>query len=522
MSFKKIFLFIPSLLLSIVLICCSVFIDGCKSKSNSSYASYKMTGDTVADGKNLVQIHCTKCHKLVPVNALIKDVWNYHTLPLMSHYFGVRYLMDSYYKTEKDTLGLSLLEWQAIVTYYKKMAPATLPVVKPVVPLINDWAGFTLKKPGLAIHPCYTTMVAINPNNHKIYSSDYIYGNVTEWDNNLKVHGSVSLPSSAVSTIFKTDSSGGSKLILSCIGRIEPVDFPDGRVMSLDINAKSDKVNQTLLASDLARPVQTIEGDFNKDGLKDLVVLGQGDLKGGVYLFKQNKDHSYTQQPNISEQPGAVQAVTGDFNNDGWQDIMVLFGTGDEGLWMFLNDQKGGFTSKNLLRFPPVYGSTSFQLTDIDNDGKPDLIYTCGYNYRSSRILKPYHGLYIFKNMGNWDFKQQYFYPINGCTKAIAADFDGDGDLDIATSAFFADLQNNPAESFIYFEQDKPFSFKPHAVPVSKYGRWMSMDVGDYNNDGKPDIILGNYSAGFIIQPDLKPFWEKNLPFIVLENNLKK
>jgi hypothetical protein len=201
---------------------------------------------------------------------------------------------------------------------------------------------------------------------------------------------------------------------------------------------------------------------------------------------------------------------------------MVLFGSGDEGLWLFLNDQKGGFTGKDLLRFPPVYGSSSFQLADINHDGKPDLIYTAGYNYRDSRILKPYHGLYIFINQGNWQFKKTYFYPINGCTKAIAADFDGDGDLDIATIAFFADMKNNPSESFIYFEQDKAMNFKPHAIPVSNYGRWMSMDVADLNNDGKPDIVLGNYSTGFLFQPGLKPFWEKDLPLIVLENHTKK
>lgn len=522
MSFKRVSLFTTVLSLTALLFC-NIFIDGCKSKNTPSDPIYKLTGDTIKDGKNLVQIHCTKCHALVPVNALTKDTWRYHALPSMSRFFSVRYLMDNYFKTEKDTLGLSLLEWQSIVIYYQKMAPATLSAAKPPVALLNDWAGFTLKKPAPATHPSYTTMVAINSASHKIYSSDYIYANVTEWDSNLKVQASSSgLPSSAVSTIFKADSAGASRLILSCIGRVEPVDFPNGRVVALDMNAKGDKASQTLIASDLARPVQTIEGDFNKDGLKDLIILGQGNLKGGVYYFKQNKDHSYTQQANISDQPGAVQAVAGDFNNDGWQDLMVLFGIGDEGLWLFLNDHKGGFTSKSLLRFPPVYGSTSFQLADIDHDGKPDLIYTCGYNYRSSRILKPYHGLYLFKNMGNWDFKQQYFYPINGCTKAIAADFGGDGNLDIATSAFFADLQNKPEEGFIYFEHDKSFSFKPHAIPVSKYGRWLTMDVGDYNNDGKPDIILGNYSTGFEFQPDLKPFWDKNMPFIVLENHFKK
>jgi hypothetical protein len=33
-----------------------------------------------------------------------------------------------------------------------------------------------------------------------------------------------------------------------------------------------------------------------------------------------------------------------------------------------------------------------------------------------------------------------------------------DGDLDIATIAFFADMKNKPAEEFIYFEQDKAYA----------------------------------------------------------------
>jgi len=48
------------------------------------------------------------------------------------------------------------------------------------------------------------------------------------------------------------------------------------------------------------------------------------------------------------------------------------------------------------------------------------------------------------------------------------------------------------------------------------------MDVADYNNDGKPDILLGNYSNGYMIQPIGKPLWDEKTPFIVLENNFKK
>ncbi len=497
----------------------SLLISSCKNKNDN--VAFQLTGDTIADGKKLVQINCVKCHAMVPVDALNKNVWEHHALPSMAHFMQVTPYMGGYYKSDKDTAGLSLVEWQAIVSYYKKMAPDTLLAAPKIIEPVTDWAGFKLKTPPASAQPAFTTMSAINPNNGKIYTSDGISDKLTEWDKNFKMKDIATLPSAGVNAVFKKADKGGGNVILTCIGQIAPIDFPNGKVVQVNPDLRDSKTKQLSIAEILARPVQTIEGDFNKDGLTDFIVLGQGNLKGGIYLVKQNADHTYSQS-SISDKPGAVQAIAGDFNNDGWQDLMILFGTGDEGLWLYLNDRKGGFTAKNLLRFPPVYGSTSFQLADMDHDGKPDLIYTCGYNYHDSRILKPYHGLYIFKNMGNWNFKQQWFYPINGCTKAISADFDGDGDQDIITSAFFADLKNNPMESCIYFEQDKPFSFKPHAIPISKYGRWMSMEVGDYNNDGKPDVILGNYSSGFMFQLGLKPFWTKNIPFVVLENHFNK
>jgi hypothetical protein len=493
----------------------SILLDGCKNHSASS--TYTLTGDTILDGENLVQIHCTKCHKLVPVNALTKDVWKFHTLPAMSRFLGLTSYLGGYYK--KDTSGLSLLEWQNIVSYYQKLAPDTLPGAKTSIKAVNDWAGFSLKLPPVTDKVVYTTLAAINPYNHKIYAADGVSGVLKEWDSSLKMMRAVNLPSPAVSASFMKSANGGVSGLFSCIGQLEAVDFPNGKVVGFNFDDPHLKSN--VFASELQRPVQTITADFNKDGLPDYIVCGQGAHKGSVDLFKQNTDHSFG-QVSISEKPGAVKAVTGDFNKDGWPDVAVLFGRGDEALIMFLNDQHGGFTQRTLLSFPPVYSSTDFELTDLDHDGNPDLIYTCGYNFNDSRILKPYHGIYIYKNTGNFNFKQQWFYPVNGCTKLVTADFDGDGDLDIATTAFFADLKNNPAEGCIYFEQDKPFSFKPHTIPVSKYGRWFNMDVGDYNNDGKPDIVLANYASGFNFQPGLKQFWNKNLPFIVLQNDFKK
>lgn len=518
MRLTKTGLYTTYLILFVLLLSGTTLFNGCKQKVSTN--SFQPTGDTIADGRKLVEQYCTRCHQLVPADALNKAVWKFHTLPTMSHYLGLStYSTDNYYKKTPDTTGVSLQNWGIIVGYYAKVAPDTLVPAKAPQPLINDWAGFSLKKPQDEKSVAYTTLAAFNPYDKKIYTSDQERQILYAWDKDLKKKEVSELPSTAVNANFIKGANGSSMGIFSCIGQLSPVDFPNGRVVQFDLG-KNNTPKPGLLATDLARPVQAISGDFNKDGLADWVVCAQGFKKGGVYLLTQKADHSYVQS-NITDRSGAIQAAIGDYNNDGWQDVMVLFGTGDEGLWLFLNDHNNGFTAKKLLSFPPVYESTSFQLADINHDGKPDLIYTCGYNYYDSRIFKPYHGLYIFTNEGNWNFKQSYFYPINGCTKAVAADFDGDGDLDIATIAFFADMQHKPAEEFIYFEQDKPMSFKPHAVPVSKYGRWMTMDVADINNDGKPDIILGNYAKGFWNQNGFKPSWDQSLPFIILENHNK-
>jgi hypothetical protein len=516
MKLRRTFLFTSCLLSGVALLSLSTLINGCKSKTGSAY---ELTGDVTVDGKNLVQQNCTRCHALVPVNALSKDVWVAHTLPAMASYFSIKTYGIDYYKDDADTAGLSLVEWQTIVSYYKKMAPAALSPAKRPVPLQNDWAGFTVKKAARSNDICFTTMVATSPAG-KIYTGDVVSGNLTEWDDKLNVSRVTQLPTAPVHADFTKDSSGAYQALISCIGRLDPIDFPNGRVFNVALG--KDKLQASELASDLPRPVQTVKGDFDKDGKEDIIVCGQGGLNGGIYMLKVAADGKSYKQTIVSERPGAVQAVTGDFNKDGWPDLMVLFGSTNEGLSLMLNDHKGGFTAKELISFPPVYGSTSFQLTDIDHDGNPDLIYTCGYNFHDSRILKPYHGLYIFKNTGDFNFKQTWFYPINGCTKAVAADFDKDGDLDIATIAFFADMKNDPAEEFIYFEQDKAMQFKPHAVPVSKYGRWMTMDVADPNHDGRPDIILGNYASGFLFQPNFAPNWDEHTPFIVLENGIKK
>jgi hypothetical protein len=120
-------------------------------------------------------------------------------------------------------------------------------------------------------------------------------------------------------------------------------------------------------------------------------------------------------------------------------------------------------------------------------------------------------------NDGKNHFKQQYFFPINGCYKAVARDFDGDGDLDIAVISFFADYARQPEEGFVYLENKGNLEFQPYTVPEAKDGRWLTMDVADLDGDGRPDIILGNFSTAPAMVKS-KNNWKHGPPFLVLKN----
>jgi hypothetical protein len=217
---------------------------------------------------------------------------------------------------------------------------------------------------------------------------------------------------------------------------------------------------------------------------------------------------------------GAIRVIVNDYNHDGLPDIWCLFAQGDESIWQFTNLGGGKFSEKQVLRFPPIYGSSYFELDDFNHDGYPDILYTCGDNADYSTILKPYHGIYIFLNDGKDHFTQKYFFPVNGAYKAMARDFDGDGDLDIAGISFFPDFIHQPEESFVYLENRGNFSFRPYSFPEAASGRWLTMDIGDIDGDGRPDILLGNLSIApsFITQ---HVDWQHQAPFLILKNQYK-
>lgn len=457
-------------------------------------------------GEALATQYCSTCHMAVSPALLDKKTWLDHVLPAMAPKLGIGVWGDNSYYPGTAPGAISISDWHEIVKYYKELAPDSLEAGS--ARLKEDAALFTMHVPVWkdTSYRATTTMVSIDPHTGGIYSSSET--TLYKWDTSLQATVAMELSSPGVDM----DWTAPDTAVLTCIGNLRAVDQLAGVLYEVGPAAYVHTV-----AMGLPRPVQSVRGDFNKDGVMDEVVLGFGHKYGGLYLLDGE------QKKVIREVPGAIHAEKGDFNHDGYLDLMVLFAYDDESIWLFLNDHRGGFTGKQVLRFPPVYGSTSFQLVDMNKDGRLDIVYTSGDNGDYSMELKPYHGVYIFLDKGDFRFesdKPDYFYHVNGATRVIVADFDGDGDQDMASIAFFADLAHNPAEQFVYFEQKGSLSFDPHTVKgLSGQGRWISMAAGDYDRDGDMDLVLGSYSRGFIIQEGYQPAWNIYQPLVLLENN---
>ncbi|HKI47249.1 MAG TPA: VCBS repeat-containing protein [Balneolales bacterium] len=186
-----------------------------------------------------------------------------------------------------------------------------------------------------------------------------------------------------------------------------------------------------------------------------------------------------------------------DVNGDGYPDLYVCSGGYDKYAAhaqelqdrLYLNDGKGHFTlDKNAL--PQMYTSTScVQAADINGDGRPDLF--VGGRVIPGEYPKPPDS-YILINNGHGVFKDE--------TEQIAPELRNIG---MVTDAKWVDLNGDHKKDLIVVGEWMPVSVFINengklVNETKKYfkkdyrGWWNKILVGDFNKDGKPDIVVGN------------------------------
>jgi hypothetical protein len=83
-----------------------------------------------------------------------------------------------------------------------------------------------------------------------------------------------------------------------------------------------------------------------------------------------------------------------------------------------------------------------------------------------------------------------------GVHRALAADIDGDGDLDLVAGALLAggaDQDESVLPALVWLEQTKPGVFVKHTIATG-FPRHATLDVADIDGDGDMDIVTGYFS----------------------------
>lgn len=476
-------------------------------------------GNLKKDPESLAIRHCSSCHAFPDPSMLDKKTWETGVFPEMAFRMGLdvsrlpqtnELELHEILKALPPTPLVTQHEWESILKYYTQFAPDSL--------IQSDKTYPTLKQqfiPAIVSLPVRTntllTMVKFDAFSKTIFVGNR-NGKLYELESSFELKDSLKLTSPPSDILFHQNEN----YFLSCMGVMDPNDQAAGSVISFAFN---DTAPPLTLIDSLKRPVHLQESDLNNDGQQDIIVSNFGNFTGGLFAYEQ-RDGKYHKHA-IHNFPGNRKTVVRDFNNDGMPDILTLLSQGDERMALFTNRGNFRFSFQVLLRFPPVYGSSFFEIYDFNNDGAFDILYTNGDNADYSSILKPYHGVRIFLNNGKNEFRESWFHPMHGASMAQAADFDKDGDLDIAAISFFPDFKKHPEHSFIYFENDNN-NFRPHVTALAASSRWITMESGDIDGDEDIDLILGALTFPNGVPDSLFQIWkEKDASLLVLKNNIR-
>lgn len=313
-------------------------------------------------------------------------------------------------------------------------------------------------------------------------------------DNSTQDLTSTAKWSSSATAVATISSSGLATGLTAGTTMIQATSGNTSGLTTLTVTAASQALNYIagpILTSGIGHPRGVVVADFNGDGKPDIAVSNLDTNTIAVFLNDGLGNFAApivtTVQLTSSLGLNVGSLAGGDFDEDGKADLVVATIAGSQVSIVLLGNGDGTFRQQ-----PPIPNSFGFlraKVVDLNGDGHQDLVFAMDGNLGVSMGIGD--GTFgAMTRLPSGSFPGAYF----GLT---VADFNGDGKLDIAASDFGSASGGFGTLVFYAGNGDGTFA-NPTAVTLAIASFPGSLASGDFNSDGKQDVLIGFPSAALI------------------------
>ena len=287
------------------------------------------------------------------------------------------------------------------------------------------------------------------------------------------------------------DLDGDMDVMVAAMGMILPNNDKIGKVILLE-NDGHQNFKTHVVAEKIARVTDVQSADLDGDGDIDLAV-GQFGYDQGEIRWMRNVGNWNYESTILLSLSGTIHTPITDLDGDGDLDIVALVSQEWEEVYGFENDGKGNFKPHLIYGVADDdYGSSGIGIGDVDADGDTDIIWANGDAFVATDYRPlPSHGVQWLENLGGMRFAFHRLGDFPGAYDPLAADLDGDGDLDIVSVSAFNYWERPEARSMMWWQNLGGGRWIGRDLAESPT-HLLTLDAADMNGDGRVDLVTGS------------------------------